>query len=197
MTFRGQEISPPSGLETPQFILRPIVAADAELDYEAVMESRDFLRKWEQSTWPEDDFTVEANRKDMVKLEDRHKSGESFAYTVMNPEQTECFGCVYLFSPSAKWLADADITALGADHWSDRDALLSFWVRKSKLAEGLDRTLLDSLLRWLEEEWSFDAPVVSTNEEFEQQVTMIETAGLTRRFELKLPESSGKDLAFA
>ena len=66
MTFREPGTSAPGGLETREFILRSILVSDAELDYEAVMESREFLRKWEQSAWPADDFTVEANRQDMV-----------------------------------------------------------------------------------------------------------------------------------
>ena len=146
MTFRQLEITAPSGLETGAFILRPIVASDAELDYEAVMESREFLRKWEQSTWPEDDFTVEANREEMVKMERRHASREAFGYTMMNLDQTECLGCVYIFPPDANWFSDADVTAVDADQWSDCDVMISFWVRKSRLPEGMDRLLLDSLL---------------------------------------------------
>jgi hypothetical protein len=177
--------------------LRPILASDAELDYAAVMESREFLRKWEQSTWPEEDFTVEANREDMAKPERRHASGESFTYTVMNLDQTECLGCVYVFSPEGNWLSDAQVVAVGADEWSDSDAVILFWVRKSRLAAGTDSLLLDSLRTWFEREWSFDAPVVMTNEQFDQQVAMIEGTDLRRRFEVKLPDDPGKYLAYA
>jgi RimJ/RimL family protein N-acetyltransferase len=195
--FGELAVGAPSGLETREFILRPIRASDAELDYEAVMESREFLRKWEQSTWPEDDFTLEANRQDMLKLERRHASGGSFTYTVMNLDQTECLGCVYVFSPEASWFSDAHVLALGADEWSDSDAMIFFWVRKSRLSQGMDRSLLDSLLTWFEREWSFDAPVVMTNEHFDQQVAMIERTDLRRRFEVKLSDNLGKYLAYA
>lgn len=161
------------------------------------MESREFLRTWEQSTWPEDDFTVEANRADMVKLESRHASGESFTYTVMNLDQTECLGCVYVFSPDASWFSDARVTPVGADRWSDHDAMILFWVRKSRLPEQLDRSLLEALLTWFEQKWSFDAPLFVTNEQFEQQVTMIEGTDLRRRFEIELPDDPGRYLAYA
>lgn len=46
--------------------MRPIVAGDAELDYAALMETREYLRLWQQSAWPEDDFIAEAKRKDLV-----------------------------------------------------------------------------------------------------------------------------------
>jgi hypothetical protein len=197
MNFRELEITAPAGLTTDDYLLRPIVAADAELDYEAVMESREFLRQWEQSTWPEDDFTVDANRDDMVKLEQRHADGESFAYTVMNLDQTECLGCVYVFSPEASWFSGADVTAVGTNQWSDCDAMIYFWVRKSKLADGMDRSLLDTLVTWFERDWSFVAPIVVTNEQFGQQVSMIEGADLHRTFEIKLPDDPGTYLAYA
>jgi len=197
MTFSKPGLSAPSGLETREFILRPILASDAELDHEAVMESREFLRKWEQSTWPEDDFTVEANRQDMLKLERRHASGESFTYTVMNLDQSECLGCVYIFSPEGNWLSDAQVVAVDADEWSDSDAVVLFWIRESRLSGGMDRSLLDALVTWFEREWNFDAPVVMTNEQFDQQVAMIEGTDLRRRLEVKLPGDPGKYLAYA
>ena len=61
----------------------------------------------------------------------------------------------------------------------------------------MDRSLLDSLLTWFEQEWSFEAPVVTTNEQFDQQVAMIEGTDLRRRFHIKLPDDPGKYLAYA
>jgi hypothetical protein len=195
--FSELEISAPAGLRTPDLVLRPLLASDAELDYDAVMESREFLRKWEQSTWPEDDFTVQANRDDLLKAERRHANGDAFTYTVMNLDQTECLGCVYVLPPDARMFTDAQVTAIGADQWSDCDATVFFWVRASRLPEGLDRTLLDSLITWLEREWSFTAPVIVTNEQFDQQVAMVEGTDLRRRFEVKAPADPGKYLAYA
>jgi hypothetical protein len=197
MTFGERGISAPSRYETHEFVLRPILASDAQLDYDAVMESREFLRNWEQSTWPEDDFTVEANREDLAKAERKHASGENFTYTVMNPDQTECFGCVYVFSPESNWLSPGHAKAVGAHQWSDCDAVFLFWIRKSRLAQGMDRSLLDSVLAWVERDWSLNAAVVMTNEQFDQQVAMIEGTDLQRRFEVKLPDDPGTYLAYA
>jgi hypothetical protein len=197
MAFSEMEIEAPTGLTTRDFLLRPIRASDAKLDYDAVMESSEFLRAWEQSTWPEDDFTVEANREDLVKAERRHANGEAFTYTMMNLEQTECLGCVYVLPPDAKMFAGAQVAAMGADQWPDCDATVFFWVRKSRLPEGLDSSLLDSLLTWLEQEWTFHAPLIVTNEQVDQQVAMIEGTELRRRFEVKVPDDPGKYLAYA
>jgi len=194
--FNELEISAPAGLKSREFVLRPLLASDAALDHDAVMESREFLRKWEQSTWPEDDFTVEANRDDLLKHERQHANGDAFTYTVMNLDQTECLGCVYVLPPNAKMFASAQVTAVGADQWSDCDATIFFWVRTSRLADGLDRALLDSLVTWFEREWSFKAPVIVTNEQIDQQVAMIEGTDLRRRFGVKLPDDPGKYLAY-
>ncbi len=197
MTFNSGDFHAPEGMRTDEFLLRPIRASDAKLDYEAVMESREFLRRWEQSTWPADDFTVEANREDMVKLERRHADGESFTYTVMNLTETQCLGCVYISPTSARFFTRAQITAIGSADWSDYAIGVHFWIRKSRLDDGLDRRLLDALGAWLGQDWHIANHLFVTNEQFVQQVTMIEDAGLTLRFRLERPNEPGKSLAYA
>lgn len=104
--------SAPPGLSAPEFLLRPIQESDAALDHEAVMESKEFLRSWEQTGWPEDDFTVEANRADLVRLAQRHNAGTSFAYTVLDPSLAKCLGCVYIFPTTAALFSKAKILSL-------------------------------------------------------------------------------------
>lgn len=191
------DIHAPQGLRTDEFLLRPIRASDAELDYEAVMESREFLRLWEQSSWPEDDFTVDANRDDLAKLEQRHADGESFTYTVLDPTETRCLGCVYIVPTDARMFSRSEISSADGDRWSTYEAAVYLWVRGSRLADGLDRRLLDALGPWLERDWSIGRHLFVTNEQFEQQVSMIEGTGLRRRFQIKDPKHVGKSLAFA
>lgn len=187
----------PDSLRTDEFLLRPIRAFDAELDYDAVMESREFLRLWEQSTWPEDDFTVEANRADLAKLERRHAEGESFTYTVLNPDETQCLGSVYIFPTSAPMYSRPEISATDGESWAAHEAAVYFWVRKSRLADGLDRRLLEALGPWLAHDWGIAHPLVITNEQFAQQVAMIESAKCRLRFHLRFPNEPGTSLAYA
>ena len=197
MTFNDDDFQAPEELRTDEFLLRPIRASDAELDYEAVMESKEFLRHWEQSSWPEDDFTVEANREDLAKLERRHTAGESFTYTVMNPTETHCLGCVYIFPTAARLFSRAQISAIDGARWSEFEAAVYFWIRKSRLADELDRRLLEALGRWLEHDWRTGHHLIVTNEQFEQQVAMIESANLQLKFQLTFPNEPGKSLAYA
>lgn len=65
--------SVPAGLTTPEFVLRPLLVTDVELDYAAVMESKVELRPWEQTGWPADDFTVADDLVDRQDLEERFR----------------------------------------------------------------------------------------------------------------------------
>ncbi|MGH8006580.1 MAG: GNAT family N-acetyltransferase [Candidatus Binatia bacterium] len=197
MAFNNDDFQAPEKLRTDEFLLRPIRASDAELDYEAVMESKEFLRQWEQSSWPEDDFTMEANREDLDKLARRHTDGESFTYTVMNPTETQCLGCVYIFPTAARLFSRARISEIDGASWSAFEAAVYFWIRKSRLADELDRRLLDALGPWLEHDWRIEHHLIVTNEQFEQQVAMIEGANLQLRFQLTFPNEPGTSLAYA
>jgi hypothetical protein len=196
MSFGDPKIPVPAGLETQEFVLRPIRAADAARDHAAVMETRQDLRTWEQSAWPEENFSVEANRKDLVDLEQRHSEHRAFTYTVVDPEGVDCLGCVYIFPVGATFLAKSTVTAIGDDVWADVDAVIYFWVRTSRMLTGMDGRLLAALRRWMLEEWSFARTVYVTNEQFEQQVDLLNRTDLRLRFELLEPGKRGKYLVF-
>jgi hypothetical protein len=186
----------PTGLRTAEFVLRPIAIADAERDFAAVMESRDYLRLWEQSTWPADDFTIDENRADLEGLAERHRDRRAFTFTVSDPEDTACLGCVYVFPTDAAFLAKSSVTALGDLSWDDVDAVVYFWVRASRMETGMHERLLDALRRWFDETWRLNETVFVTNERFERQRELLDATDLQRRFELREPVKAGVYLAF-
>jgi hypothetical protein len=186
----------PEELRTDEFALRPIVADDAEMDYAAVMETREYLRLWRQSTWPEDDFTVEANRKDLVDLEQRHTARRAFTYTVLDPEGSRCLGCVYVFPTSATFLANSTVTPVGDDQWAEVDAVIFFWARLSAMATGMDERLLAALRTWFMDEWKLAKTVFVTSEQFTQQVSLLNHTDLKLKFELREPGKPQKRLVF-
>lgn len=186
----------PSELTTEGFSLRPIVAGDAEKDYAAVVETREYLRLWEQSTWPDDDFTVEANREDLVSLEQRHNDRRAYTYTVLDPRSDECLGCVYVFPTTASFLTKATVAKIGIDEWEDVEAVVYFWVRRSRMATGMDERLLTELRLWFTEAWKVSRAVYVTNEQFTHQVNLIGRTDLVPKFEFVEPDKSGTYLAF-
>jgi hypothetical protein len=188
----------PIGLRTDEFVLRPITADDAALDHDALMETREDLRVWEQSSWPADDFSVDANREDLAGMETRHREHRAFSYTVLDPGAATCLGCVYVFPPTATFLTRSAVTPLDAAFgaWADIDAVVYFWVRRSRAEAGLDGRLLGALRDWLAGEWGFARTVFVTNERFTQQVELLRDAGLRARYEVREPEKSGTYVAF-
>lgn len=186
----------PPGLRTEEFVLRPIVVGDTELDHAAVMDTREHLRLWRRSTWPEDDFTVEDNRQDVLELEQRHAAGRAFTYTVLDPDGTRCLGCVYVFPTSATFLARSTVVPLGADTWADVEAVVFFWVRRPELEQGMDGRLLSALRAWFRDEWELGNTVYVTSEQFTQQVDLLDRTDLTRTFALLEPGYPGKRLVF-
>lgn len=196
MSFTDPNEPVPAELRTDEFVLRPLLADDAEQDHAAVMETREYLRLWEQSSWPEEDFTVEANRKDLVGLEERHTAHRAYTYTVLDPAGTECLGCVYIFPTSAKFLTKSTVTPVGDDEWANVDSVVYFWARRSRMETGMDERLLAALRSWFTDEWKLETTVYVTNEQFKQQVALIERTDLTCKFELVEPGKPGKYLIF-
>ena len=196
MPFTESTEPVPAELKTDEFALRPIVVGDTELDYAAVMETREHLRLWRQSTWPEDDFTVEANREDVIDMEQRHAAHRAFTYTVLNPEGTRCLGCVYVFPTSATFLAKSTVTPVSEDEWADVDAVIFFWVRLPQMELGMDERLLSALRAWFTEKWKLEKTVYVTSEPFTQQVDLMNRTDLTLKFELLEPGKPGKRLVF-
>jgi RimJ/RimL family protein N-acetyltransferase len=126
--------------------LRPIAAEDVELDFPAVMGSRD--RLWaiygEAWGWPPATMTVEQDREDLAHHAAEIEAHESFNYAVLDQDESRLVGCVYL-DPAR-------------DSEPDVDAVVSWWVVDDLVGSELDHELGELVPRWLTETWGFTAP---------------------------------------
>lgn len=124
--------------------LRPIRAADTELDMPAVMGSRE--RLWsiygEAWGWPPATMTAEQDRADLQRHADEIESHESFNYALLDADETELIGCVYV-DPSDKAGGDADI---------------SWWVRDEYLGSPVEAALDELVPSWIAADWPLTAP---------------------------------------
>jgi hypothetical protein len=157
MQFYPEDATVPQGLRTEEFHLRPLRVSDAEIDYAAVMDSKLMLRVMSQGSWPSDDFTLEMNRKDLDKHEKEHDERTAFTYTVLDPTERICLGCVYI-----NHLKEGPMRG-------EYMALLRFWVRQSYLDGDLDRRLLESLIDWFRNDWAFSRVVLTVADADERQ----------------------------
>jgi len=184
MSFGEKGIEPADGFTGDGFIVRPLVPSDVVLDHEAVMSSREFLYHWEQDPpYPPEDFSVEDNLEDLQQMDSEHRNRTRYTYTVMNTDETQVLGCVYLLPNDDRMYRTAKVASLDGTDLSSVDATVAFWVRVSTWESGFERALLDAVLGWLRDDWSLERPVIMTNESLDHQIATIESLGPTRRFD--------------
>jgi RimJ/RimL family protein N-acetyltransferase len=184
MSFHDDGVEPAGGFMHDGFIVRPLVPSDVVLDHDAVMASRDFLYHWEQDPpYPAANFSVEDNLEDLVRMDNEHRNGTRYTYTVMNTNETQVLGCVYLLPNDDRMYRTAEVTSHDGTDLSSVDATVAFWVRPSTWKDGFERRLLEAILGWLRDQWSFGRVVIVTNEKLDHQIATIESLGLTRRFD--------------
>jgi hypothetical protein len=147
----------PDGFETPARLdlptghhLRPIRGDDVDIDYPAVMGSRETLwaRYGEPWGWPPPTMTYEQDREDLQHHEVEIAAQQTFNYAVLDTGETELLGCVYIDPPE---LAGPVGTPEGSD------AVVSWWVVDGQAGSDLERALADAVPRWLADTWGFRA----------------------------------------
>ena len=133
----------PVVLETERMRLRPLTINDAVKDFAAVMESEERLRTIFRpgGDWPSG-LTLEQNIIELGWHQTEFQLRTSFAYTVINPDESEVLGCMYIY-PTNKPGYDAEVT---------------MWVRQSRVGEGLDEHLFETVERWIFDCWPLTNP---------------------------------------
>jgi len=142
--FIPTDFKVPETLETDRFRLRMLTANDVKKDYDAVITSMEHLHKTKPfgpySKWPAKDLTYEQDLVDLRWHQKEFQERSSFAYTVMNLDETECLGCMYIY-PSDN---------------PNYNAIIMMWVRQSEVADGLDKILFSTVKNWIKEKWPFE-----------------------------------------
>jgi hypothetical protein len=139
------------------------------------MESKELLRRWSQSGWPADDFTLAGNAEDLQEHEREHDERIAFTFTVLDASESDCLGCVYIRA-LPRLLRPEDFGDTGTeDVYQGR---VAFWVRQSRLKDDLDRRLLRALIEWFERDWPFTRVLFYTSEGETRQRQVFEEQGL-------------------
>lgn len=145
MTWLPPDFQHPARLDLPGGRhLRPIRATDIGLDYAAVMGSRD--RLWELYGevwgWPPETMTVEEDRADLARHEEEMVRGVSFNYAILDAQEVDLLGCVYIDPP---------------EQHDDADAVVNWWVIDRAVGSRLEADLAEEVPRWLTDSWPFVA----------------------------------------
>lgn len=177
MAFYPEDAPVPAGLRTDEFLLRMLRATDVELDYDAVMASKDVLHLRSGGSWPREGFTLAENLSDLQEHEADFHARRGFTYTIMNPDETQCLGCLYIYP------LDVILRRIGADeavaiHAGEGIAEASFWVRQERVADGLDRRVLAALLPWLRHDFAFSRLYLRALAREQRHVAIFAEAGM-------------------
>ncbi|MFO7548197.1 MAG: GNAT family protein [Acidimicrobiia bacterium] len=179
--------SAPATTTIDEFFLEPLTTDHVELDYAAVMDTREWLREWSGSTWPADDFTVDENREDLARHQREHEEGVAFTFTVLRSDRSECLGCVYLADTDR--LAEANPDLIG--RLPTGAAVLGLWVRRSHPAPDAVDRLLTGVLDWLGREWEFPAVYLAVRSADERHQAPAARAGLAVEAQVTVPGRNG------
>ncbi len=121
--------------------LRPIRASDVDIDYTAVMGSRE--RLWslygDAWGWPPASMTREQNHADLARHEQEQHEQVSFNYVLLDTQEKIVFGCVYI----------------DPDDEPATDAVISWWVVDDQVGTRLEQALNEFVPRWIAQRWPF------------------------------------------
>jgi hypothetical protein len=149
MAWLPEGFEHPARLELPTgHHLRPIRESDVDLDYPAVMGSRE--RLWrvygDAWGWPPESMSFEHDRADLARHADEMVRGLSFAYAIFDAGEHELLGCAYIDPAEPSDSNEPPDTP---------DAVVSWWVVDAAVDTPFHRALDDAIPRWLAEEWPF------------------------------------------
>jgi hypothetical protein len=92
--------------------------------------------------WPPANMTYEADKQDLARHEAEIAAHETFNYALLDEEEAELLGCVYIDPPDPEAPPGTE-------------AVVSWWVVDEAVDTDLQRMLDEFVPRWLTETWGF------------------------------------------
>jgi hypothetical protein len=166
-------------------VFERLTAAHAERDHAALMAGVAYLRRWSDSDWPADDFSVAENREELGWHDEEHEARIAFTYSVLDASERRAVGCVYL-RPLRDMLLTRGVEPPAGPGWPGGDTpCVRGWVRRDE-AEQLERRFLAVTLDWLTgSDWAFPELWWTAASDDTSQLAALDGLGWTR--ELRAP----------
>lgn len=118
-------------------------------DFDAVNDSKDYLRAWSSSQWPLDEFTAEDNKQDLQFHVDDNEDHVAYGYMIYSSDLNVCLGSVYV-NPLAEWDSFHSLQQ-GVDPRLQFQARIDYWVRQGDPI--LEEKILRILIPWFRNVW--------------------------------------------
>ena len=118
----------------------------AASDFDAVMASKDELHLWSSSSWPEDNFTIEANKEDLKNHVEDNQQHSAYGFMLYDSCKKNCYGSLYV-NP-----IDFENFKNDKDEIQKFDARIDCWIR-TDIEESLKIDIIKELITWLCNDW--------------------------------------------
>ena len=140
--FVPKDFKAPFQVKTEFGVVKKLTVKDAEKDYKAVMSNKEELRQvfCDNDDWPSDDMTLEENIEDLQEHEQEFDNNEGFTYTILDPNEDVCIGCLYIFPfPHGVY-----------------DSRVFYWLIKEY--KDIEMQLRDFIDQWLSDSFQLNHP---------------------------------------
>jgi hypothetical protein len=190
MNLNSQKLDVPIRLETSEFVIHHQRISDNRLDYLAVIDSKETLREWSDSEWPEDDFTLEQNTEDIAGHIADHEQNEDYGFSIFSPNEDRLLGSLYL-NAVAPFLENYPTDPETLARLLKFDVRLEYWLRTGTSPE-LEKNFVQAVLAWLEQSWWFKHPVFGSRRNMISRRNLFTELGMTEVAALRSKDGKRK-----
>ncbi|MFC3396253.1 N-acetyltransferase [Brenneria rubrifaciens] len=124
------------------FILRPLSPVYSNLDYDAVIASKEILGDIFSDNWPEGINSREDNLRYILEDYQDFQDRIGFSYIILDDEESICIGCVYIF-PSL---------------YEGSDVAIYYWFNVKFAGTYLTVKIENFIRSWVVEFWGIKKP---------------------------------------
>lgn len=186
MPFYPVEYGVPFLLCAPTFRARPLGVADVARDYAAYVSSPETIRIHSGGRWPVEGFSIADNRCLVAQHEDEHRMRERFTFTLLDADEVECLGCLYIMPLRPFFQRAAVALCEGVD---DQAALVTFWVRQCEQAAAFEQAVVVAVRDWLVRDWHFSFVAFRANDDERSTLRAFLAAGLSHYVTIDVPQA--------
>lgn len=145
------------------------------------MKSKDILRVWSQSTWPEDDFTPLQNKEDLAGHVQDNVEHTAYGYMIYSLDKRVCYGSLYV-NPLSTVLENYNLDVNQEKLIHACQARIDFWVVAGE--PELEKEITREILEWFSKVWKIH-PLFSAREGMTLREEIYSELGLKKVLHLR------------
>ncbi len=177
MSLNPNLLEVPLRLESTDFVLHRQRSSDNDLDFDAVTSSKEILREWSDSEWPEDDFSLEQNSQDIAEHVADHEQNSDYGFSIFTPNEDRLLGSLYL-NAVGPLLENYPTDPMTLARLLEFDVRVEYWLR-SGVGPDLEMRFVQAVIKWLEDAWWFEHPVFGSRKDMTSRRNLYAELGMT------------------